>query len=174
METNFDFKINACSPKNNSVFDSEDTKLSEAIYTIFPLETEDAVMSWGDENISLSYRYDISTMIDDIIQMLFALHNSNVGKWSVDWPSNTFASNWDFNWFENSLEIKAEWREEFNASDYLSSHNLLKLKREAFLNEWKKIIDILLVNLEECGYTCENITDMEMLIDASKLKFVKY
>ncbi|OQY54035.1 MAG: hypothetical protein B6245_21870 [Desulfobacteraceae bacterium 4572_88] len=31
--------------------------LSEAIEAIFPMDTEDAVMIWGDESVSLSYKY---------------------------------------------------------------------------------------------------------------------
>lgn len=169
MKTITNFKINACNPKNNSVFDKEDTKLSEAIYTIFPMETEDAILSWGDENITLSYRYDIGTIIDDIIQMIFTLQNNNTGKWSVAWSSNTFAGSWDFKWFEDSLKIEAKWREEFGASDYLKTHTVLKTVKETFLSEWGKITDKLLVSLTECGYTCENLTDMEFLIKADKL-----
>ncbi len=169
MEIKLDFKIEACNPKNNSDFDNEDTKLSEAIYTIFPLETENAILSWGAENILLSYRYDISTIIDDIIQMIFTLQNNHTGKWFVNWSSNTFAVNWDFKWFEDSLEIEAQWREEFNASDYLKSHNILKIKKGEFIQEWKKIIDVLLVNLIECGYTCDNLTDMGLLIEANSI-----
>lgn len=164
-----EFKINTCSPKNNSCFDSEDTKLSEAIYTIFPLDTEDAILSWGDEDISLSYRYDISAIIEDIIQMVFTLKNNNEGKWYVDWSSNTFAVNWTLEWRDNSLEIDAIWREEFNATDYLKSHSTLRLEKEEFLGEWKKITDILLYNIKDCGYTHRDLTDMGLLIEANNL-----
>ena len=167
MEIILDFKINACNPKHNSVFDKEDRRLSEAIYTIFPMDTEDAIVSWGDEDISLSYRYDIGTMIDDILEMLSAVQSNDTGTWSVAWPSNTFAGNWDFTWFENSLEIKAEWREEFEASDYLKRHDVLKIKKDKFLDEWRKITTTLLLNLKECGYTCDNLTDMQLLIEAN-------
>lgn len=169
MKTILDFKIEVNNPKNNSVFDSEDTILSEAIYTIFPLETEDAILSWGDENIALSYRYDISTIIDDIIQMVFTLQHNSDGKWFVAWSSNTFAANWNFKWFENSLEIEAQWREEFNATNYLKSHNVLKIEKEKFLSEWAKITNVVFVNLLQCGYTRENLTDMGFLIEANSI-----
>ena len=168
MEKILDFKIEAGNPKNNSDFDKGDTKLSEAVYTIFPMETEDAVLSWGEANIPLSYRYDISTIIDDIIQMVFILRNNESGKWSVDWSSDTFAANWEFEWSEESLEIVAQWREEFNASDYLKEHNALRTEKERFLYEWGKITDMLLRNLTECGYNSDNLVDMGMLIEANR------
>ena len=167
MEIISKFHINACNPKNNSCFDNKDVKLSEAIYTIFPMETEDAILFWGDEKIPLSYRYDISTIIDEIIEMIFAVKNKSSEKWDVVWSSNTFAGRWYFKLLGDSLEIDAQWREEFEASDYLENHSVLRIEREKFLKEWEKIIDILLVNLGECGYTCENLSDMRLLTEVN-------
>ena len=168
METVFSFKIDAGNPRNSSAYDATDATLSEAIYTIFPMDTEDAMLFWGDEGIPLSYRYDISTMIDDILEMLSALQSNDTGTWSVAWSSNTFAGTWDFKWFENSLDIKAYWREEFEASEYLKTHTALKVERTQFINEWKKITRVLLLNLEKCGCTRDNLIDMWLLLEASK------
>lgn len=169
MEKVLDFKVEASNPRNNSIFDNEDTKLSEAIYTIFPLETEDAILSWGEASIPLSYRYDISTIIDDVIQMVFTLQNNSDGQWFVDWPSNTFATNWALEWSGDNLRIMAAWRKEFQAENYLKEHSVLNLKKRLFLGEWKKIIDVLLENLKNCGYTGESLIDMAGLIEASKI-----
>jgi hypothetical protein len=163
------FRIIANRSKNNAAYDSGDTKLADAIYTIYPLEAEDALLFWGDERITLSYRYDIGTIIDDLLEMVFALCGNSTGEWSVAWPSNTFAGNWHFTWSENMLRIAAEWREEFGASDYLINNNLLVIEKDLFLGEWKSITDRLLVDLSECGYTCDNILDMKLLIEASRI-----
>jgi hypothetical protein len=164
-----DFRIIANKPKNNAAHDSGDTKLADAIYTIYPLETEDAVLFWGDERIALSYRYDIGTIIDDLLEMVFALCGNSTGEWSVAWPSNSFASNWHFRWSENVLRITAEWREEFEASDYLINNNLLVIEKGLFLGEWKSITDRLLIDLFDCGYTCDSILDMKLLIEANRI-----
>ena len=167
MEVKMDFKIEPNSPENNAVFDENDTKLSEAIYTVFPLETEDAILLWGSESISLSYRYDISVMIDDIIEMLFILLDKNMGEWFVDWSSNTFAVNWGLKWFNDSLIITAQWREEFDATDYLKNHSVLRLEKERFLSEWGRIVKVLLANLEECGYNVKNLEEIEKLFEVN-------
>ena len=169
MNTKMDFYIELGKPENNLSSDNEDSKLSEAIYTIFPLDAEDAVLHWGDETILLSYRYDIATIIDDIIQMIFTLKNNTAGKWHVDWPSNTFAGAWDFSWSGMFLEIKTKWREEFGASDYLTKNNVIKIEKDKFLDEWKKIINIVLINLSECGYSDKNLTDMGILIKLKRI-----
>jgi len=169
MKNELDFKINTDTPKNNAVFDKTDSKLSEAIYTIFPMETEDAKLYWGTEEISLSYRYDISTMIDDIIHMIIALQSENNGEFSVDWPSNTFAVNWNMVWVGDSLKITSHWREEFNATEYLKKNNIIKINRYIFLKEWKNILEILIQNLEYSGYNKQNLIDMEDLLKAYSL-----
>lgn len=169
MNANMGFKIEASNPKNNAIIDNDDTKLSEAIYTLFPLEAEDAMLSWGDVRIPLSYRYDISTMVDDLIQMIFVLKSKDDGEWFVDWSSNTFAVNWTLKWSEDDLEILAQWRDEFHAGDYLKENNVLNIEKKKFFLEWKKIIDVLLSNLIECGYNCDNLIDMGNLVEVSKM-----
>ncbi|MFI3230939.1 MAG: hypothetical protein R3Y29_05265 [bacterium] len=129
------FNINARVPNNNSVFDKDDTKLSEAIYTIFPLKTENAILFWGEEQIELSYKYDFSIMIEDILEMIFNLQTQTVGEWSVDWSSNTLTTNWNLIWSEKNLEITAVWREEFNTTSYLKGNNIIKIDKYIFLNE---------------------------------------
>ena len=54
--------------------------LSEAIEAIFPMDTEDAVMIWGDESVSLSYKYDMSVIIEGALFMLEALTAENSGE----------------------------------------------------------------------------------------------
>lgn len=61
------FYIQACNPINNRTVDENDSKLMEAIETIFPMRTEAAIMVWNYVSIPLSYKYDISYMINDII-----------------------------------------------------------------------------------------------------------
>ena len=162
------FEIQTCNPQNKACYNN-DTKISEAIYTIFPLETEDAILFWGDTDISLSYRYDISIMIDDIIPMMFALQSEYNGKWFVCWPSDTFAADWIFEWHGDALIITTSWYGELTVESYLNGHNVLHIDKQKFLGEWKKIIDILIKNLLECGYSADNLVDMNDLIKASKI-----
>lgn len=183
MKKELDFKIKTYTPKNNAMFDKTDSKLSEAIYTIFPLETEEAKLHWGTEEISLSYRYDISIMIDDIIQMIIALQSENNGELSIDWPSNTFAANWNMVWVGDSIKITSHWREGFNATEYLKKNNIIEINRYIFLKEWKNILKILIQNLEYSGYNKQNLIDMVDLLkvysllekcsDQSELKVLK-
>ncbi|MDR2492065.1 MAG: hypothetical protein LBD25_01180, partial [Coriobacteriales bacterium] len=43
------------------------------------------------------------------------------------------AGNWSFSWSENMLRVTAEWREEFEAADYLVNNNTLVIEKTRFL-----------------------------------------
>jgi hypothetical protein len=160
------FIIDASDPRSSGDYDSTDTTLPEAIYTVFPLEAADAVLHWGSEGIPLSYRYDVATMIDDVIGMAFTLHESEAGEWSVEWPSNTFSGEWSIKWSGDDLSVEARWREEFEASGYLESHPVLKTTKASFLSEWGKLTGKVLAGLAECGYGRKELPDMTLLIKA--------
>ncbi|BAY41833.1 hypothetical protein NIES2111_62290 (plasmid) [Nostoc sp. NIES-2111] len=44
--------------------------LAEAIQVIYPMETEKAFIIWNHTYIPLSYKYNLSVIIDDILPML--------------------------------------------------------------------------------------------------------
>lgn len=67
------FYILAGNPRVQSIENSDDKSLSEAIETVFPLNTEYAILSWNYISIPLSYKYDISYMIDDIPNFIMCL-----------------------------------------------------------------------------------------------------
>ena len=60
------FCIQASNPRVQHKIDYEDSSLSDIIETIYPLYTEHAILTWNYISIPLSYKYDISYMIDDL------------------------------------------------------------------------------------------------------------
>jgi len=154
------FRIQASYPKNNTAFCIVDEKISEAIETIFPMMTEDAILIWGTSYIPLNYKYDISYMIEDIISMLKILRENQNGELKIDWPTSTFACQWLFAWHNKILTISSKWRSESRMSSNLSD---LEINVHEFTYEWKKVLEILIENLESCGYNIDNLKDMKML-----------
>lgn len=59
-----DFFIQVSKPICLNKFDKKDKTLSDAMETIFPLLTEKAIIMWNHIPILLSYKYDISFMLD--------------------------------------------------------------------------------------------------------------
>lgn len=116
-------------------------------------------MCWGEEKIPLSYSDDFSLMIDDVIQMIFMLHEHKKGEWSVEWMPYTFAVNWHLTWEDDLLQIKADYRDESQASDYLKTNNLLTIQKTAFLAEWNKLFEALAYAFYLSEYSTRLIID---------------
>ena len=116
-------------------------KLSGAIN--FVANKSNFTICWGEEKIELSYSDDLSLMIDDVIQMIFMLHTHKKGTWSVEWMPCTFAVNWNLTWEDDLLQIKADYRDEFCASDYLKNNNILTIQKTTFLGEWNTLFKAL-------------------------------
>ena len=69
------FYIQASNPRFQDSINIYDESLSDAIESVFPLNTENAILVWNYISIPLSYKYDISYMIEDILQLLDELQN---------------------------------------------------------------------------------------------------
>ena len=71
MRNHFNFYIQANNPRVLKEHDLEDKNISDAMETIFPLYTESAVMMWNHICVPLSYKYDISYMMDDMLKQQY-------------------------------------------------------------------------------------------------------
>lgn len=160
------FYMQANNPKCQGALDFNNTFLSEAIEDIFPLYTENAIMSWNYISIPLSYKYDISYMIDDIVKLLNVLRNKKSGKYIVNWLPDTFRCNWSICWKEGEMEIDSMW--ECTVGDLeniLNNRNKIIISVAAFSAEWKKILEVIIKNLEMCGYNKNNLNGMRELVE---------
>jgi hypothetical protein len=87
------FTIQVGNPWSHRVFDGEDNTLSDAIETIFPLETESAIMNWNWICIPISYKSDLSELVEDVLSMFLAIERAPKGTWKNHWISTTFLPN---------------------------------------------------------------------------------
>lgn len=135
------FYIQASSPRIETVFDANDECLSDAIESIFPLNTENAILVWDYVCIPLSYKYDISYMIEDIIKLLNNLQQNKKGHLNINWLPNTFRCNWEINWDHGHLTIKSRWECTMGHLEEVLNHKgHISLSIEDFLCEWKKFL----------------------------------
>jgi len=164
------FGMDAMRPRSAASRDDADTLLSEAIYSAFPMETVDAVMTWGEERVRLSYRYVIADIIDDVLEMVHVMTAApRRGRWRTTWPSNSFAGDWSMEWEGDALTITAEGREEFQASRYLVENDRLETSKRAYLRYWGEVLEATLDGLIECGYSAGNLEDFDALPEAIEL-----
>jgi hypothetical protein len=158
------FIIQASSPKYTDIFDIQDENLSQAIETIFPLLTENLFIIWNTIHVPLSYKYDISIMLGDILNMIEYISSRISGDLSISWASDTFRCTWNIKWKEQELIINPQWENVVgNIEKVLSqSRNVLTTKKE-FLAEWKKVINNDIIGLEQCGYKTHLSQEIERL-----------
>ena len=147
------FKIQAGNPMFSTVKDCDAETIGCAIEASFPLNTEFAVMLWNYVPVLLSYKYDFSIIIDDILLMLEAIRSEESGELSIHWPSNTFACIWQLNWADGHIAISSEWRDVIGDTEsLLNQRDNVNISIESFLAEWKKVLDNIIKALRACGY----------------------
>lgn len=164
------FYIQAGNPRLCGKIDMEDKKLSDAIETVFLLNTENAIMVWNHINIPLSYKYDISYMMDDLLKLLRCLYENEAGTMTIHWLPDTFRCNWFIMWQHGQMKIESHWECTVgNLEGLLNNHSEISLPVNAFANEWKEVLRIITAGLKRCGYDEDKIKDMKQLFKQYEL-----
>lgn len=159
------FLIQASNPRQTGIFDEADYNLSMAIETVFPMNTEDALIVWNHIRIPLSYKYDLSCMMDDIIDMLQKLRMLSAGKTVIRWPSNTFEGTWDMEWDGTKLRIDSSWENVVGGvGDLLNANSKLVISKLDFISEWKEVLGNVILGLERSGYSVDRLKDIDALV----------
>lgn len=163
--TNLNFYIQANNPKTQYTADCNDNTLADAIESTFLLNTENAILMWNYIGIPLSYKYDISYMMEDILVLLNALQNTENGKLRICWLPDTFRCDWTIRWNMEKLDIQSHWENTVGHLEVLlNEKSYLSVKKDNFIKEWKSILGKVIVGLKNCGYEEKNIKGMKKLI----------
>ena len=166
---NLSFYIQAGNPMIQCISDNNDKSLADAIESIFPLYTESAVLMWNHIGIPLSYKYDISYMMEDILMLLNMLQSREKGELTIRWLPDTFRCDWTISWDTEELNIHSRWENTVgNLEKLLNERPNISLNKEDFIREWKSILGIVISGLKECGYDVTQIKGMKQLIEQYK------
>lgn len=153
-----EFVIQASSPSMLRELDDLDASLSDAVQAIFPLNTEALILRWNGVCVPLSYKYDFSMMIDDVVGLCSRLSSAGDGQMRIAWPSNTFQSVWDIKWSCRDVEVQAEWTTVVgHTEELLRARPAISIPREEFLAEWVAPLRLVARGLELAGYGVEQI-----------------
>jgi hypothetical protein len=162
------FRIQASCPQIIKINLEEDFSIGETIEDIFPMNNEEAIMVWNHTSIPLNYKYDISIMIEDIMEMLKTLLENEKGDLIIHWPSNTFRVDWFLEWNTN-LKITSDWANVVgDVESILNKKNILEIGKSEFIYEWKKLLQVLLTNLKKSGYHQINPREFSDLYELEK------
>ncbi len=121
-------------------------------------------MVWNHIHVPLSYKYDISVMLEDILLMLDTLLSESIGSFYVFWPSNTFAAEWQMSWTQDALVVTSVWKSVVGGTvDLLNRSGTLETSKSAFLAEWKMLLRTLIKNLELTGHASHLEKEVEKM-----------
>lgn len=158
------FWIQASSPRFTNEFDIEDENLTEAVETIFPLWTENMYIIWNNIHISLSYKYDVSVMLLDILDMIEKIESKAAGDLEIRWSSDSFNCKWNMHWCSEELTVISEWENVVgNIRKILDDSGGIIVTKKKFLSEWKKVIANVVKGLYECKYLIHLESDIRRL-----------
>jgi hypothetical protein len=158
-----EFLIQASNPRSLGISEPEDETLAEAIETVFPMEAEYAFLVWKGVYIPLSYKYDLSFLVDDVIVVLEEMLANARGSRVVAWPSNTFASVWNITWDED-VTVNAQWDCVLGAvAPLLASRPTITVPKAEFIAEWKRPLLVIERALRSSGYDVEQLPALARL-----------
>lgn len=160
------FYMQAGNPEYKKKFDKSDRTLSDAIETVFPMDTEAVIMMWNHIAVPLSYKYDIGYMIEDIISLLRKIELEEECFFEISWLPDTFRCDWMIHKKKDSLTIQAVWESVTGKLEFLLNKcNTIEIKADDFISEWKMVLEKIIQGLEQSGYTGEKLRGMESLVD---------
>jgi hypothetical protein len=126
--------------------------VADALQRIFPMDTEAAILIWNRVPVRLSYKYDVSVIIDDVLPMIDAVLSSPSGAYQAGWGSNSFNGRWTLHWGAGSIALYATWLSVTgDYEDLLTSRSSLTIARNAFLREWQSLLSTVARALERSG-----------------------
>lgn len=138
------FSIQLSSPRCNDEPPLDADTLTELIEDMFLHETEDAYVNWNGVRIALNYKYDVSTIIPEIVTMLDALLEQDRGTSVIEWPSSSFRGTWYLSWSGGQLTVKSDWMQVAGrVESALRTVGRLEVSVDAFVAEWSELVRFL-------------------------------
>ncbi|MGB0356673.1 MAG: hypothetical protein ACPGC9_00345 [Cytophagales bacterium] len=161
---NFNFFLQASQPRLAKTPNYPENSLSDAIEEIYLANSEDMIMRWNWIYVPLNYKYDLSYIIVDIMQILEALLGQDRGRFETSFPSCDFAVTWKLHWSGPQLKIDSHWEGVVGGTEpQLNAQPLLEIDKRSFLCEWKKPLVQVLADLRRAGYDTTLLPEMGRL-----------
>lgn len=159
------FKIDLGEPKVKKEVNCEASDLAEAMQLCFPLDIEDAVLTLGEIPIPISYKYDLSVILEDILIILRGcLTNENT---KIRFGSDTFNSDWNIRPVSHEIIFSTYWYSTVgNREVDLNKIGSIVVSKEYFVAQWLNLIKVGLDGVKQTGITIE---DTEMLHEVEEL-----
>ena len=146
----------------------KDTDLPEALQAMFPMETEDAIVAWNHVLIPVSYKYDLSVILEDVLELLNRLVGKRRDSFSISFGSDTFQTKWQVTQVSADLRIESHWSGVSGSIEpLLNQRSLLEIPVTEFLSEWKELLRMVLDCCQRSGLSemdCQGIRALHQMV----------
>jgi len=147
-----EFCIQASQPRYLSAGECGGDDFSTVLQGVFAESTEYAVLIWNRVPVLLSYKYDVSVIFEDILDLLEDVIGSDSGAFDFEWPSDTFRASWSLRWSGPDLSIDSKWYSVTGGiEEALNARMSLSVSKAGFLSEWKRLLEVVLDSAEQAG-----------------------
>lgn len=164
------FKIEFDKTKILGKIDLQDKSVSEAIFSIYPTYDDTIFIYWRNYVLCLDRRGDMSTIYNDIIEMLQELSNKK-SSFRCSFLSSTFTAYWNFHVEEGNLikinphffGVNIKEKDTYLTNEQVRALNLdIEIDFNLFISEWHKLLRSIKEDLLQVGYK-ENLENFEYL-----------
>ncbi len=166
------FYIQTGKPRPNKHAVAHVRSIGSAIFDTFEMHTEDACLVWDRIFVPLSYRYDLSVIINDILCIIKNLRKADSGAFHTYFPSDTFHCGWRFTWSGDDLRIEAIWD---SLSGNLHDHDVLsaeiQVSRSCFIGEWVELLRVVRDGVRYCGFDASVTEPLDSLLSECEGKY---
>lgn len=168
----YNFYVQTGAPRPRKAIHSGRSEIDDAVFESFDMHTEDACIVWNRVYIPLSYKYDISVILRDILNIIVTLTASTSGAFVNRFPSDTFQCMWSFKWTADDLRIEAVWNglngslENFEA---LSTE--ISVSRSCFIGEWLELLRVVRDGVRYCGFDASVTEPLDSLLSECNGKY---
>lgn len=164
VDTTSSFVIQAGSPRTEPSYDPHDESLSDAAQASFPPHTESMIIVWNRVCIPLGYKYDVSLVLDDALDLVVAMTTEAASTRTVHWPSTSFGASWTVTWADSMTTIHATWRSIVGDTEkLLRDSGPIAVPVESFVAEWKRPFEIIARAIRGAGYSEQQIPRLATL-----------
>jgi hypothetical protein len=160
------FSIDPKSPEPFVCLGGNASDLADAIELGFPMEADDAVMLWNNIPIPLNYKYDISVILPDVLDVLnHCQEDKKIKTW---FASNTFTTQWTVETKNEMVEVHADWRAVVGKNIIqLNQVPDISVPKAHFLKQWSDLLEKALIGVKRTVIIIEDtqqINEVESLI----------
>ena len=150
-------------PTQSGVKDLEDTSLGEALESCFPNMMDGARLQWNGVSVPLSYKYDLSIIVHDVVNLVRRLRTGTQSSFSICWPSNTFQADWLVEIAAGRVRVTASWHsvsaQDGPLEDALNVASVVEAGQAAFMTQWASLLRLAHQRLIDTGYTPDELED---------------